>query len=173
MTKFLLPLFMVVILASCCPEPKLLSPEEVEKEKNAIIAVNKAYNVSSEEKNFSAMVETLAGEVIFFGTDSAEIIRTFADFKTKMLDQWKQYDKIKYGEMVDISIQMDKNATFASMIYGIPCTLTKGGTSSSYFLRVARMLKKENDKWVIVSGIVGLTSNVALVDTNTLKTGTE
>ncbi len=156
MKKILLPLSILLFaLASCCPEPKDMTKDQIDAEKEAIIKVVKDYNKASEEKNFSAMVDILASEVIFFGTDSSEIIRSFGEFKRQMLEQWERYDKMDYGDLVDVSIQMDKKATFASIIYGSSCKITKDNTEKLIFLRTQRTLVKEKDKWVIISGIVG------------------
>ena len=51
---------------------------------------------------------------------------------------------------------MDRNATFASAIYGVPCQFTKGNNNANLYLRYQRTLKKENGRWVIYSGIVGI-----------------
>ncbi|MDA3843586.1 MAG: nuclear transport factor 2 family protein [Candidatus Kapabacteria bacterium] len=154
----LLSLF--IVLAACTPEQKVLSKEEVDKEHEAIIKVIKAYNKAMDEKNFYALTETLAGDVVFFGTDSAEVINTFADFKEKIKAQWKKFDKMIYGEMLDISIQMDPgNPKLASIIFGIPQTITIGDKTATLFMRMNRTLKKERGKWVIVSGVVGTASH--------------
>ncbi len=159
MKKYLPFLLICLLFASCNPEQKFLSPEQIKQEKQQVMSVIERYNTASEDKNFSAMVETLADEVIFFGTDSSEIIRTFAEFKTKMKEQWEQYERIDFGELSDVSIQMDDNATFASIIFGVPCHLTFDGETTHYYLRGSRTLKKENNKWVIVSGILSVVSS--------------
>jgi len=161
MKRFLLLyIFIIALISACCPEPKELTSKEIEYEKQAIVKVNQAYNKASENKNFAQMVETLADEVIFFGTDSAEVIKTFADFKAAMLKQWERYDKMIYGIIADVYIQMDNSASTASIIYGVPLTVTEKNNSTSeyYFLRVARTMKKQRGSWVISSGIVGIVS---------------
>lgn len=155
MERLLYLFCLLIILVGCGPEQDDLTAQDYENEKKAIIQVMRDYNKAAEEKNFSAMIETLAGEVIFFGTDSAEVIKTFPDFKDKMNEQWKSFDNMKYGELYDISIQMDDKATLASIIFGSPLEITIGDKKANLFIRVARTLKKEKGKWVIVSGIVG------------------
>ncbi len=159
MKKYLPFLLIYLLFIGCKAEQKFLTQKQIKKEKQQVMDVIERYNTASEEKNFSAMVETLADEVIFFGTDSSEIIRTFADFKKTMKKQWEQFEKIHFGELSDVSIQMDDNATFASIIFGVPCQLTFNGETKRYFLRGSRTLKKENDKWVIVSGILSVVSS--------------
>lgn len=150
-------LFLMLVLgfAACCPEPEVMTDDQIEAEKQQVVNVIKAYNKAMEEENFHDLVETLGNEVIFFGTDSSEIINTFSEFKKKIKEQWDYYQGTKYGEMTNVSIQMDKNATIASVIFGMPVDLTVNGQSEHLYLRVSRTLKKEQEKWVIVSGIVG------------------
>ena len=177
MTKTL-PIFLLIILmVSCCPEPRELTQEQIDQEKNDILAVINEYISANEEENFSAMVPTLAGEVYFFGTDSAEVIKTFADFKRQMMDQWERYDKMDYGRLQDVHIQMDKNAEFASVIFGVPVDIYKNGRHQHLYLRMQRTMIKEKDKWVISSGIVGavrsgdILSNLEVPKSDTTETG--
>ena len=156
MAKYLLFFIFSIILISCGPEkPKYLTSEQIEKEKQDIIKVIKSYNKAFQERNFAPFVDILSKDVIFFGTDSAETIKSLGEFQAALKKQWQFYDKEIYGEMSDISIQIDRNGTFASIIYGLPVDLHKNGNQQHAFLRYARTLKKEDGKWVIVSGIVG------------------
>ena len=157
--KKMLPFFLTIvfIFGACGPDKlKEMSEEQKQKERDAILKVNQEYNKASEDKKWSSMVELLSRDVIFFGTDSAEIIKTFADFKKKITQQWQTFDKMDYGDLVDVSIQMDNQATFASIFFGVPLDVVQAGKGTHYFLRAARTLKKEEGKWVIVSGVVGI-----------------
>lgn len=158
MKRLFLLLFSIIILYGCKSEPEYLPADQLEREKQAVIKVCNDYNKASENKNWTALVETLAEEVKFFGTDSSEVIRTFPDFKKKMLEQWQTYDKMVYGDMVDIEVLMDRQGTIASVIFGVPVFLQKGFDTTHYFLRGARTLKRDKEKgrWFIVSGIVGI-----------------
>lgn len=161
--NLLISILALLYLASCSPNREMLSDEarkaESEKVKNVAIAYNKAV----EEKNFGNLVETLADEVIFFGTDSSEIINTFADFKKSMEKQWQQYDKVKYGDLHDVSVQMDNEAQLATIIFGVNADITHGGITENFYLRAARILVKQDNKWVIKSGIMGIVRNPAPV----------
>lgn len=158
MKSFLLLITAFIIISGCKTEPEFLPADQIEKEKAAVIKVCNDYNKASEAKSWSAMVETLAEEVKFFGTDSSEVIKTFPEFKKKMLEQWQQYDKMIYGEMVDVEVLMDRQGTIASIFFGVPVYLQHGNDSIHYFLRGARTLKKDKEKnrWFIVSGLVGI-----------------
>lgn len=160
MKRFILPLLLVLLtLPSCGPSLKELTADELDAEKKGIKDVMNLYYRASEEKNFAKMVETLASEIYFFGSDSAEVIKEFSDFKKKMMNQWNMFDKMKYGEMTDVFIQMDNQATVASIIHGIPFEITIGDRTVHLFLRVARNLKKEKGRWVIVSGVLSITNS--------------
>lgn len=153
---FLLMLLALISLSACGPKKVYLTPLEIEAEKVKVENVMNDYHRAFEDKNFGKVVETLADEVIFFGTDSSEVIKTFADFKKAIEKQWRDYDKVHYDELRDVSIQMDDNATLATIIYGVNADYIKGDTTHNYYLRIARILKKKNNKWLIVSGIVGI-----------------
>lgn len=158
MKSFILLIFTFTLLFGCKSEPEFLPADQLEREKQSVVKVCNDYNKASENKNWMALVETLAEEVKFFGTDSSEVIKTFPDFKKKMLEQWQTYDKMVYGEMVDVEVLMDRQGTIASVIFGVPVFLQKGTDSNHFFLRGARTLKKDKEKgrWFIVSGLVGI-----------------
>ncbi len=156
--KKLLTLFIIAIVAfsGCDNEKKYLTLDEIKQEENAIIKTLIANNKASEDENFAELLKTLADSVVFFGSDQGEVIKTFADYKDAIQKQWAEYDYTKYGEITDLFIAMDKNATLASVIYGIPFHAQAGALTEDLFLRVSKTLRKQNDKWVIVSGIISI-----------------
>ncbi|MGB9702810.1 MAG: nuclear transport factor 2 family protein [Candidatus Kapaibacteriota bacterium] len=156
--KLFLPLILITILfiTSCQPEPKYLTADDIKKEENEIIKVVTAYNKASENKNFAELLKTLADSVVFFGSDQGEVIKTFADYKAAIQKQWDEYEFTKYGDITDVFITMDKNATLASIIYGVELDAKRGNLEEHIFLRASRTLRKQNDKWVIVSGITSI-----------------
>jgi hypothetical protein len=157
MKKNLLLIFaLMLMMFACKPERVMMTQAEIEAEKDAIEQTLIAYNEANSEKNFGKMVETLADEVTFFGTDSSEIITSFADYKVAIDRQWEEYESINYGEISDLTVFMDDNATLASVIYGQNSIVVKDGVERTYYLRIARTLVKKEEKWVIRSGIVGI-----------------
>jgi ketosteroid isomerase-like protein len=147
-------------MIACGPDKNdILSTEQLAKEKERVIEVVKDYNKAYESESFSGIIETLSEDVVFFGSDSSEVIRSLSDFKKMIQTQWGTY-KIKYGNMFDTWVQMDSRGTLASVIFGIPATVKiNNGAEVPFFFRVARTLKKQDNRWVIVSGIVGITQN--------------
>ncbi len=153
----------IILLASCKPQQEFLSQEQINKEKDAVQNVIKSYNDAAEAKNFSKVVETLAAEVKFFGTDSAEIITTFPEYKEAMEAQWDEYEKISYGELQDVFIDMDPHGQIATIMYGMSLDLVKHGIHEHVYVRVQRTLKKQKGTWLIYSGIMGLANNEKII----------
>lgn len=149
-------MLVAIALSGCEPKKKFLTPEELDLEKEKIKMVIDKFNEASHEKNFGKMVEFLDDEVIFFGTDSSEIIKTFADYKKAIDQQWQVYDKITYSDLNDVSVFIDQEATTATIFYGTNAEVVKSGISNNFYLRGARVLKKKNNKWLIVGGLTGI-----------------
>lgn len=159
MKKILLLLTMLAFIASCGNDgPRFLTKEQINKEKDDVINLIKEYNDAYEEQSFYKLESTLAEDVVFFGTDSAEVIKSRAEFKKALEENWKLY-KLEWGEMVEIIIEMDQNATMASILYGIPIDMIAGENRCHIFTRVARNLKKEEGKWRISSGVIGVVAS--------------
>lgn len=151
-----------MFLVGCGPsKPTELTGEQIAEEKEKVVQVIKDYNKAFEDKKFESIVRTLSDDVVFFGSDSSEVIKSLSDFKQSILDQWNTYD-IKYGEIYDKLIVMDNTGTLASIIYGTPATVKVKGSDSTlhYFFRVSRTLKKQDGRWMIASGIIGITQQV-------------
>jgi len=165
---------LIPVLIGCQSEPKALTVDEINKEKQAIVQVIENYNRASERKNFAELVNTLADSVTFFGTDEGEVITTFADFKKAIEDQWNEYDYTKYSPLTDVYIVMDKNATLASVLFGVTFEGRRAGITENLFIRAARTLKKQDGKWVIVSGLLSVPRpKVVTTPIDTTKVNTE
>ena len=168
--KKYLPLFILMIfIASCGPSIEPLTQQEIEQEKQAVIDVIKAYNKASQEKDFAGILPTLADNVVFFGTDSAEVIKNLNEFKAKITEQFNEVDEMRIGEMTDVSVIIDPYGNFASVIYGMPLTVVIDNVMEKMFVRVARTLKKEDGRWVIVSGIIGVARGTSSAVADTLS----
>ena len=161
MKKFiLLACISIFILAGCMGNgTKPLTGTQLAKEKAKVMEVINQYNDASNKKSFSTIIQTLDENVVFFGSDSTEIIRSLNDFKKMIQSQWNQLD-IQSGSMVDTWIEMDPTGTLASVVFGQPSVITlPDGTKQNAFFRIARTLKKKDNQWLIVSGIVSMTSS--------------
>jgi ketosteroid isomerase-like protein len=162
MKNFILLLLISSFLyVSCGPKEHEGVPIEVKmKEEQAVWDVIEKYNEAYANKDFPGLVDYMSQDVVFFGTDSAEVIKSLAEYKEAMEKQWELYDSMVYGKIdeQDKFIEMDRNATLASVIFGAPLELTIDGKKATYFLRLHRTLKKENKRWLIVTGLVGIAS---------------
>lgn len=156
--KLYLILFMsaLIYLTSCSTDQRELTADQKKIEEAEIIKVIEANNDASENKNFAELLKTLADSVAFFGTDQNETIKTFADYKVAIQKQWEAYEYTKFSNITDPFITMDKNATVASIIYGVELEAKSNGNIEKVFLRVSRNLLKQDGHWVIASGITSI-----------------
>lgn len=155
-SAILFSLLLAFLLSGCEPKKQFLTQQELEIEKEKIKNVITAFNKASEDEDFGKMVEYLSDEVTFFGTDSAEVMSTFAEYKKAIDQQWQVYDKIAYGNLKDVSIFIDQQGTLATIFYGTNAMVTKEGLSNSYYIRGARVLEKKDEKWLIKGGLTGI-----------------
>ena len=167
MKKYLQILILALLTASCAPSLEPLTPKEIASEKQAILDVLDAYNKASEQKDFAGILPTLAEDVVFFGTDSGEVVKNLNEFKEKITRQFQEVDEMHYGKMTDVSLQVDPYGNLASIIYGQPLTVVRNSNIENLFVRVARTLRKEDGRWLISSGIIGVarSSNNTVADT--------
>ena len=155
MKRFLLFIIPLLTILSCMQKQEQ-EPIDYDQEKKDVLSVIEAYHHAAEDESFMKIEETLADEVIFFGTDSSEVIKSRNDFKTTMQEQWKSY-QVNYGPVVDQIIEMDNKAKIATVLYGISMEVFINDTTSfKLFTRNAKVLKKENKQWKISHGVVGL-----------------
>jgi len=152
----LLSIIFIFFLSSCEQKKKYLTPQELEAEKEKIKLVIQNFNQASEDEDFGKMVEYLSDEVTFFGTDSSEIIKTFAEYKKAIDQQWQIYDRIHYSDLNDVTVFIDREGSLATIFYGSSASVLKQGITKEYYLRGARILEKKDDKWLIVGGLTGI-----------------
>lgn len=167
--KKTLQLLVLSLIVLACNSHEPLSPQAIEKEKEAVIEVLQIYNKAFEAKDFAGLLPTLSQEVNFFGTDSAEVITSLNEFKKKITQQFNDVDELKYGPMTDIFIQMDPYGNFANIMYGQKVTVSIKGSIQHMFIRGSRTLKKEKGNWVIVSGIIGVAGGTFATNTDSLN----
>lgn len=156
MKKILLTIVTIILVVSCEPKKKVITDQDLELEKDKIIKVIENFNLASESKDFGRMVEFLGDEVTFFGTDSAEIIKTFAEYKKAIDQQWQVYEKIKYGDLHDVKVFINREANLATIFYGTNAEVTRSGDTKNYYIRGARVLEKKENRWLIVGGLTGI-----------------
>ncbi len=164
MKKVILLILSSFILFSCNRgETEELTTQQLEAEKQKVMEVVEEYNTAYQEESFTKIIETLSEKVVFFGTDSSEVIKSLNEFKKLIQEQWNHYE-IKYGPIIDPLVIIDNRATVASVIFGVPGTVKQNnGPEEKVFFRIARTLEKQDKKWVIASGLIGITQTMPKV----------
>jgi len=160
----LFSLMLAFLFFGCEPKKEYLTQQQLDIEKDKIKNVIIAFNKASEDEDFGKMVEYLSDEVTFFGTDSSEVMKTFAEYKKAIDQQWQVYDKISYSDLKDVTIFIDQYGSLATIFYGANARVTKEGTTNDYYLRGARVLEKNEDKWLIKGGLTGIVRTYEKID---------
>ena len=146
----------LALLAGCAP--KKLTPDEIAAERKAIqsmvVDMWKAY----ESKNPAGLTSlyTTSGDLQFFGTDSAEIIRTIAQWETQAKNDLETFQSIKFGEPRNVSVILSDDGGFGSIVCECPADLTVGGQQSHFLYRFASSVRKENGRWRFVHGMIAV-----------------
>jgi len=138
---------------------ELLTEQQKQAEKDAIVQILSSYNEAANARNWSKMVTTLADEVTFFGTDSGEVSKNFDEFKNTIQRQWDEYETFEYGKIQDLFIEFDDYARYANVIFGSPIIYgKKGQKADTIFAVYQRTLRKDpvNKTWHIRSGILAI-----------------
>jgi ketosteroid isomerase-like protein len=148
----------ISLLAGCAP--KGLTPEQVayEKEaiKNAIANFQKGYE--AKDANSVMNLFSSAPDFMFFGTDVAEVVKSWAAFDTLKGYDFQLFESVKFGEVQHLAIQVSSDGSLASAVYQVPMEMKIGGQTSSSMFRLAFTFKKEDGLWKVVQGMAALPS---------------
>lgn len=156
MHRIISSLVIVALMWGC--GPKKMTPEESAKEKKAVESVLSSFWKAYESKDASAAKNTFSAstDLMFFGTDSAEVVKTVTQWETQMKDDWELFETVKFGEMRNLSIQVDGYGELATALYELPVDMTISGKPSHSLFRGANVLKKENGGWRLFQGVVAV-----------------
>jgi ketosteroid isomerase-like protein len=144
------------LLAGCAP--KVLTPEQVAQEKEAIKAAIASYHKGYETKDVEIFKNLISSspDFMFFGTDVAEVIKSSAEMDTQKEYDFQLFESAKFGETQDLAIQVSSDGDLASAVYQVPIELKTGGETSNATLRFAFTFRKENGWWKIVQGVAAM-----------------
>jgi ketosteroid isomerase-like protein len=150
----LLSFLAVVALFSSCA-PKKLTQEDIAREKKAVESVAINYNKLVAAKNTDAVLSLFSNspEFMFIGTDSAEVFKNKAQFKSHLEVDWQLLEVSKVGDLQNVSILMSKDGELASMLYEVPWDMNLAGQTMHVLVRFAMTMVKENDEWHIIQGL--------------------
>jgi ketosteroid isomerase-like protein len=141
------------LLAGCAP--KGLTPEQVAHEKQAIKTAIADFQKSYEAKDAKAVMNlfSTAPEFMFFGTDVAEVVKSWAAFDTLKGYDFQLFESAKFGEIEDLAIQVSNDGSLASAVYQVPFEMKVTGQTSTSMFRLAFTFKKENGSWKAIQGM--------------------
>jgi ketosteroid isomerase-like protein len=144
------------LLAGCVP--KVLTPEQVAQEKEAIKTAVANYHKGYETKDKEIFKNLISNspDFMFFGTDVAEVIKSSAEMETQKEYDFQLFDSAKFGEMQHLAIQFSSDGSLASAVYQVPIELKTGGETSNATLRFAFTFTKENGSWKIIQGVAAV-----------------
>lgn len=146
----------VTLIAGCGPAK--LSPEEIATEKKAIESAVSGFWKAYESRDMAAVSKSLTstGELLFFGTDSAEVIRSREQWETQVQHDWELFQTLKVGDLRNLSILLSDDARLGSAVCEIPMQMTVGGQESHALFRYAATLRKEAGEWRLVTGMAAV-----------------
>ncbi len=150
----LISLVLVFAMIPGCA-PRKMTPEDFTKEKRGVESAILQFWKGYEAKDQTAIENVLStsGDLMLFGTDSAEIVKTVPQMETLIKSDWEVIEKVKFGDMRNLSIVIDGNAEVASAVYEVPFEMTMAGQMSRFLARCAFGLKKENGNWRLSQGM--------------------
>ena len=93
---------------------------------------------------------------MFFGTDSAEVIRTIAQWETSAKNDWDLFQTVKLGELKNVSTILADDGGLGSIVCETPADMTVGGQQMHSLFRSAITVRKENGEWRFVHGVVAV-----------------
>ena len=157
MSRQSVTLAVLCLLYGCSPQKPI---PDMAKEKVALEATIGSFESAYESKDMAAMKKLFSqsDDVAWFGTDSAEVIRGWAQWEKQMNDDWQLFETIKMAPPRNLSIILDPYAEMASAIFEAPTDVTMAGQSLHMLIRFSSALRKENGEWRFVQGTVGAAS---------------
>jgi len=149
MRHVILVLFSIVLIAGCGPQK--LTDEQIATEKKAIEGLITKFHSAYEAKDVAGITDLFSkGELMFFGTDSAEVLKNASDVQKEFKADSELVGSAKLGTTRNLSIQVASMGDLASAVYEVPADIVIGGKSSHALIRFAMTFKKENNVWKIV-----------------------
>ena len=146
-----IPLALILGLLYGCG-PQKMSPADIATEKKAIESLVANFWKAVESKNPAAVTKlfTTSGDFLFFGTDSAEVMRTIPQWESQAKYDWELFQTVKIGEMKNFSSVLADDGGVGSIVCEIPADMTVGGQMTHSLFRFAAAVRKENSEWHFV-----------------------
>lgn len=151
MRHVILVLLSIVLIAGCAPQK--LTNEQIATEKKAIEGLITKFHSAYQAKDVTGITDLFSkGELMFFGTDSAEVLKNASDVQKEFKADSELVGSAKLGTIRNLSIQVASSGDLASAVYEVPGDLVTADKSSHALIRFAMTFKKEKNVWKIVQG---------------------
>ncbi len=156
MVRLIAPVVILGLLSGC--GPKMMSPTDIETEKKAIESMVSTMWKAYESKDLAGTTAlyTTSGDLEFFGTDSAEIVRTIPQWESQVKNDWELFQNAKFGDLKNVSVILSNDGELGSIICEMPADMTVGGQQMHSLFRLASALRKENGQWRFVHGMAAV-----------------
>jgi len=147
----LVSLLVILALLAGCGGAKL-SPEQIATEKKAIETVFTSFWKAYESRDLPAITGLLStsNDLQIFGTDSAEVFRSPAQFETQMKTEWEIVQSAAWGELRNVATVVSGDGELGSILCEVPAEMTIGGQKSHFLGRLAGTVRKEGGVWKMV-----------------------
>jgi hypothetical protein len=151
----LIPLALILGLLFGCG-PKKMSPADIATEKKAIESLVSNFWKMYEEKNLLSNPLSSAGDILIFGTDSAEVFRTVPQWETEIKNDWELFQTLNVGDLRNVSTLVANDGELGSIVCELPADMTVGGQVTHSLFRFAAAVRKEKGEWRFVHGMIAV-----------------
>lgn len=159
MKLFVILFISAVAIFSGCKSEKLTSHQR--KSENSKIKTRiESFLVSYSKKDLSAILPMLSAsnDFHFLGSDVSEINRSKSDFQNQLINDWKLFDSVHFGEINNLSMRISDCGDLAVTVFDAPMTVIVRGNQSKIFFRMSMTFIKENGLWQMVQGLASVPS---------------
>jgi ketosteroid isomerase-like protein len=156
MNRLILSVVVLGLLSGC--SPRKMSTEEIATQKKAIETLVSNFMKAYEAKDLTALTKvfTPSDDLMFFGTDSAEVIRTLAQWESQAKNDWELFQTVKFGDFKNVATVVSDDGTLGSLVCEVPADVVVGGQPSHNLFRFACVARKENGEWRMVQGMIAM-----------------
>ncbi len=133
-----------------------LNHNQLNAEKDVIRARIDSFLVSYQSKDLNTILSMLPSSknFFFFGSDIAEINKSKFDFQNQLVQDWKLFESIEFGDPKNFDVAVSKSGEFANALFEVPMKVVINKIPSSFTMRFDLCFTKEDEVWKIQQGLV-------------------
>ncbi len=149
-------LVVLTLLPGCAP--RKMTPEQIASQKSAIESLVSNFWTAYGSKDLATVTKayTSSNDLLCFGTDSAEIIRTIPQVEAMCKSDWELFESVKFGTMKNVSTLVSSDGALGSITCEMPADITVGGQQTHSLFRFGGTVRKENGQWRFVHGLIAV-----------------